>query len=213
MTISRERREQIIAALRRGTVPDSSLDVLAVGLERFEAALDAELAAVERGAGAFKAVRGEYGSGKTFFARWLQDRARKRGFATSEVQISETETPLHRLETVYRRLTERLATESLENGAFRGIVDSWFFALEEDVLAAGDAESPEELLRLSDELMEQRLAQITRSAPSFSAALRGYRRATAAGDTAMAEGLLAWVAGQPNVSAAAKRFAGIKGDI
>ncbi len=39
MTISRERREQIIAALRRGTVPDSSLDVLAVGLEPFEAAL------------------------------------------------------------------------------------------------------------------------------------------------------------------------------
>src|SRR3977135_1269989 len=99
MTISRERREQIIAALRRGTVPDSSLDVLAVGLEPFEEALDAELAAVERGAGAFKAVRGEYGSGKTFFARWLQEGARATGgFATSEVQVSEAETPLHRWE-------------------------------------------------------------------------------------------------------------------
>jgi hypothetical protein len=83
MPLSRERREQLIAALRRGTVPDGSLDVLAVGLDRFEPALNAELAAVERGAGAFKAVRGEYGSGKTFFARWLQERAKKRGFASA----------------------------------------------------------------------------------------------------------------------------------
>ena len=52
-------------------------------------------------------MRGEYGCGKTFFARWLADRARKLGSATSEVQISETETPLHRLETVYRRLVLR----------------------------------------------------------------------------------------------------------
>ena len=53
---------------------------------------------------------GEYGSGKTFFARWLAERAKARGFAIAEVQISETETPLHRLETVYRRLCERLST-------------------------------------------------------------------------------------------------------
>jgi hypothetical protein len=45
----------------------------------------------------FKAVRGEYGSGKTFFTRWLQERAMARGFAVAEVQVSETETPLHRL--------------------------------------------------------------------------------------------------------------------
>lgn len=32
------------------------------------------------------------GSGKTFRARWLQERARRFGFATAEVQISETET-------------------------------------------------------------------------------------------------------------------------
>ena len=59
------------------------------------------------GGAVFKAVRGEYGSGKTFFARWLAERAKRRGFAAAEVQISETETPLHRLETVYRRVCER----------------------------------------------------------------------------------------------------------
>src|SRR3954447_18201313 len=90
--VSPQRRREIIDALRRGTVPQRGLDVFAVGLERFEPALDAELRAVAEGGAGFKAVRGEYGSGKTFFARWLQERAKRLGFATSEVQVSEAET-------------------------------------------------------------------------------------------------------------------------
>lgn len=38
----------------------------------------------------------------------LPERAKCRNFAVAEVQISETETPQHRLETIYRRLIERL---------------------------------------------------------------------------------------------------------
>ncbi|HBH50869.1 MAG TPA: BREX system ATP-binding protein BrxD, partial [Planctomycetaceae bacterium] len=77
MSLSPQRREEVIDALRRGTVPRSSLDAFAVGLERFEPALEEELRKVQAGGSVFKAVRGEYGCGKTFFARWLADRARK----------------------------------------------------------------------------------------------------------------------------------------
>jgi hypothetical protein len=213
--ISSERRREILDALRRGTVPQRSLDAFAVGLERFDSALDEELGVVERGGAVFKAVRGEYGSGKTFFARWLEERARKRGFATSEVQISETETPLHRLETVYRRLIERLATSDVPSGAFRSVVDAWLFALEQDVLSEGQISEgdTESLVARSTELLEKRLASISRTAPAFAAALRGYRAAMAQGRTEVAEGLLAWVGGQPNVAAEVKRFAQIKGDV
>jgi len=215
MTISPRRRQEIIDALRRGTVPHSSLDAFAVGLERFEPALEQELLAVKGGAAVFKAVRGDYGCGKTFFARWLADRARKLGFATSEVQVSETETPLHRLETVYRRLCERLATADGSQGALRNIIDGWFYTLEEDTLAEGSSSPPAEqgLLARTAQLLEQRLAKVTATAPMFSAALRGYRQAHAAGDAATADALLAWLAGEPNVAAAAKRAAGVKGEI
>jgi hypothetical protein len=74
--ISPQRRDEILDALRRGTVPSSSLDAFAVGLERFEATLDEELRKVSAGGNMFKAVRGEYGCGKTFFARWLGVRGR-----------------------------------------------------------------------------------------------------------------------------------------
>ncbi len=215
MSVSPERRREILDALRKGTVPQRSLDTFAVGLEPFEATLSEELATARTGAGVFKAVRGEYGSGKTFFSRWLQERARREGFATAEVQISETETPLHRLETVYRRLVERLATTDTPSGALRSVVDGWFYALEQDVLAEGQvAEAQTEaLLARTNELMERRLATISRTAPAFTAVLRRYRAAVAANETNLAEGLIAWLGGQPNVAAAVKREASVKGDI
>lgn len=214
-TLSPRRREQVLDALRRGTVPQEGLGSLAVGLERFQTTVGEDLERVGTGGGAFKAIRGEYGCGKTFFSRWLQEQARARNFATAEVQISESETPLHRLETVYRRLTERITTASSSAGAFRSIIDTWFYALEEDVLTTGKvaAEDPAALVAATNELMERRLDSISRTAPAFAAALRGYRTAQAVGDHATAEGLMAWVAGQPNVSASIKRSADLKGDV
>ncbi|MCX4550386.1 BREX system ATP-binding protein BrxD [Streptomyces sp. NPDC058220] len=213
--ISTARRRDVIDALRRGTVPRAGLGLFAVGLNRFEATLDDDLDTVARGGSAFHALRGEYGSGKTFFARWLAERAKRRGLAVSEVQISETETPLHRLETVYRRLTERLTTATHQPSALRSVIDSWFYALEEEVLASGDISEDDEdaLAAAVDELLERRLADVARTTPAFSAALRGYRQAVAAGDGARAEALIAWLGGQKSVAASAKRAAGIRGDL
>lgn len=192
-----------------------SLDLLAVGLSRFENTLEQELGSVKAGGAKFKAVRGDYGTGKTFFSRWLAERARQASFATSEVQISETETPLHRLETVYRRLMERLGTADTPTGAFRNILDGWFYTLEEDVLAEGNVapNDRQELLERSNCLMEKRLATVTQSAPTFAVALRGYHTARSNGDTALADGIAAWLTGQPNVAAGVKRQVGMKGDI
>lgn len=213
--ISAARREDIVSALRRGTVPSSGLDALAVGIDAFGSTLTEELASVASGRGGFKAVRGEYGTGKTFFGRWLQERARSMGFAATEVQINETETPLHRLETVYRRLVEHLGTADTASGAFRSVIDGWFYALEQDVLAdpGVDPDDAAGLLQRTDALMEARLSAISNTAPAFSAVLRTYRQALASGDASLADGLISWLAGQPNVAASVKRAAGIKGDL
>ena len=215
MTVSAARRREVIDALRRGTVPQAGLDLFAVGMDRFEKAIDEELDGVAGGGAAFKAVRGDYGSGKTFFARWLAERAKRRGMAASEIQISETETPLHKLETVYRRLVEQLSTSAYQPSALREIIEAWFYTLEEDVLAAGtvDAEDTERLARGVDELLEQRLASVARTTPTFAAALRAYRQAMLAEDHATADSLIAWIGGQPNVAASARRAAGIRGDL
>ena len=213
--ISPARRREIIDALRRGTVPQRGLDVLAVGIDHLAPTFDSELDVVATGAAGFKAIRGEYGAGKTFVTRWLAERARQRGFASAEVQISEGETPLHHLETVYRRAVERLATPDQPTAALRSVIDGWFFALEEEVLAGGHIDERDEqaLLQATEELAERRLADVATRAPAFGAVLRTYRRAVAAGDHALAEGLIAWLGGQPHVAAAIKRQAGVKGDL
>lgn len=213
--ISPKRREEIIDALRRGTVPQNGLGFFSVGLNHLEPALKEEIKKVSEGGAVFKCVQGEYGTGKTFFARWLQETAKSEGFATAEVQISETETPLHRLETVYRRLLERLSTSDAESGALRSVIDGWFYCLEEDIISEGqlDPENQSELLKATDKLMTQRLGEISKTNPSFAAVLRGYRKAISDNDPEIAEGLIAWLSGQPNISAGIKRKAGIKGDI
>jgi hypothetical protein len=203
-SVSPRRRREILDALRRGTVPSNGLDQLAVGLGRFETELDAELSVVAGGGAMFKAVRGDYGSGKTFFARWLADRATKRGFAVAEVQINEIDTPLHKLETVYRRSIESLRTASISPSALRPILDAWLFTIEDD--AAGQGVSV-------DELLERRLADVDTRAPVFPMAIRAYRRMVEEGDNDGADGLVAWLGGQPHVAAAVKRRAGLKGDL
>ncbi len=191
-------------ALRHGTVPAAGLDLLAVGLETLGPALDETLDAVAAGGSGFRAVRGEYGAGKTFLTRWLAERALRRGLAAAEVQISETETPLHRLETVYRRVGEALRTASFPPSALRPLLDAWLYTLETDAGPLGvDV----------DTLLDRRLAAVSTRTPLFAQALRGYRNATAAGDSATADGLAAWLGGQPGIGASVKRAAGIRGDL
>ncbi|WP_285588121.1 BREX system ATP-binding protein BrxD [Actinomycetospora sp. NBRC 106378] len=212
MSVSPVRRDAVLGALRRGTVPGSGLDLLAVGLERLAPGLEESLATCRSGGASFTAIRGEYGAGKTFVSRWLGERAKAANMAVAEVQISETETPLHRLETVYRRLCERLTTATAPPSAFRPVLDAWLFTLEEDALAAGDLDD-EALGAAVDELMGSRLAALATSTPAFATGLRGYRAAVASDDAGVADGLAAWLAGEPHVAAAARRAGGVKGEV
>src|SRR5207249_714188 len=124
-----------------------------------------------------------------------------------DVQISETETPLHRMETVYRRALESLRTREWEEGAFRALIDRWFYTLEEEVLARPgvNATSPEAVSAAVGELLEARLRDVSATQPQFAAALRQCHTSRLAGDATTADGLLAWLMGQPHVGATVKR--------
>jgi hypothetical protein len=136
------------------------------------------------------------------------------GFATALVQISES-TPLYKMETVYRRALESLQTKEWTNGAFRSLLDRWFYALEEEVVGAGLVSSNDErgIERLVGDLLEKRLAAVSATQPQFAIALRACHRAHMAGDLPALDALVAWLMGQPNVSSTARRQAGLRGDI
>ncbi|HEY9439093.1 MAG TPA: BREX system ATP-binding domain-containing protein [Streptomyces sp.] len=73
----------MIDALRRGAVPESGLDLLATDLGRSRRPSKPNWTQRASGGSVLKAVRGEYGSGKTLFARWLGERAKRCNFAVA----------------------------------------------------------------------------------------------------------------------------------
>jgi len=204
----------IVAALRQGTVPTHGLELLVTGLEPLEEAVRRELDQVALGRAAAKFLRGEYGCGKTFAARHLGAAARGRGFATTEVQVSLNDTPLHKLETVYRRAMERLQTREATSGALRALVDAWLYDVGDEVAQLrGLEEDDPAFAGAVEERLEAKLADVSALNPAFAAALRGYHRAQAEADFATGQGLLAWLAGQPHVDRSIKAKAGIKGEV
>lgn len=213
MTVVLESRE-IVSALRAGLVPRRGLSHFATGLERLAKAVAEELDFVAQGKWGAKWIRGEYGTGKTFAARYLCSEARAKGFATSEVQISINDTPLHHLETVYRRLVERLETASDGANAFQAVVDGWLYQLGEEVRRVkGLTEDDPAFANATEERLEDKLADLSRQNPAFAQVLRGYHRALYRGDFAAAQGLLAWLAGQPHTDHTVMSEAGVRGKI
>jgi hypothetical protein len=207
-------RQEVTAALRRGTVPRRGLELIATGTDRFTDVFDEELAAVAEGGSNFKAIRGPYGCGKSFTARWIQARALAQGFAVAEVQISENDTPLYQLETIYRRATEGLRTTEWQDGAFGNLLTVWLDTLEDEAIAAGvDGDDQAAVAAAVGDLLETRLAAVSARNPQFAAALRAYHRCQVTGDPATAQLLMAWLMGQPNVAQKIKNVAGIKGDL
>lgn len=204
----------IVNALRSGLVPNVGLEHFATGLEALVAAVNEDLDFVASGKGLSKWIRGEYGTGKTFAARYLCAKARARRFASSEVQVSINDTPLHHLETVYRRLIEKLETAADGPNAFQAIVEGWLYQVGDEVTRLrGIREDDPGFPDATEQRLEDKVADLSKRNPAFAQVLRAYHRATHEGDFATAQGLLAWLAGQPHTDRSVLSTAGVKGKV
>lgn len=211
---TRDEAEEIVQALRTGAVPARGLHHLATGLEPLLRAVGEDLDQVAAGHGRAKWVRGSYGSGKTFATRLLCATARERGFATAEVQISLNDTPLHKLETVYRRMMERLSTDADGQGAFRAVVDGWLFEVGEEVTRLkGLGEDDPEFGEAVAQRLEDKLSALATTNPAYAQVLRCYQQVLDDGDLAIAQGLLGWLAGQPHLDRSITARAGVRGTV
>jgi hypothetical protein len=65
----------------------------------------------------------------------------------------------------------------------------------------------------TEQRLEDKLADLSKRNPAFAQVLRAYHRATHEGDFATAQGLLAWLAGQPHTDRSVLRTAGTKGKV
>lgn len=204
--------QNIINALRRGTVPASGLERIAVGLEMEENTIRSQMDYVSQGGGDLKFVRGDYGSGKTFLVARALEIAREMGFVTAHVVVSPA-CPLHKFREIYRQICGSLRTREEEH-AQKSIVDTWLFGIEERILKVSDRVLPEDVLEKATLAeIETALAGISELNSSLAAALRTYYRASNQGDFQTAQSAIGWICAETNVGRDFKQKAGIRGDI
>lgn len=207
--------EHIFERLRGGLVPERGLTAFAEGIEDNRAELHRQLDLIAKGEGSIKFLRGGYGCGKTFMARLMLLDAQAKGFATSFVVVSDNDLRFHKFEEVYRKIVAELGTATCPRGALGDLLDRWITRIEDALVAAGaDEDAPD-----FDERVRMRLGEeintLTRGrAPQdFIRVVQAIFDAKQANDFTTAGALLSWLSGSANVSGAAKRVAGVKGDI
>ncbi|MGA2104637.1 BREX system ATP-binding protein BrxD [Methanoregula sp.] len=218
-TVAPEQKEQrrhqslnIINALRRGTVPADGLERIVVGLDVEESIISRQLDYVADGGGDLKFVRGDFGSGKTFFVARALEIAGSKGFATAHVFISPS-APLSKPKALYQQICANLKTIEAEH-ALKTIVDNWIFAIEERLISTGRDFGENAVLEATTEKeIESALAGISETNTGLAAALRAYYRANNAGDFPIAQAAIGWIAAESTIGRDFKQKAGIKGEV
>ncbi len=214
-TLSQGDIQHVFESLRKGLVPEHGIDAFAVGIEKQRAELGRQLDLAQAGEGTIKFLRGGYGCGKTFMARLAILDAQARGFATSFVVVSDNDLKFHRFDDVYRKVMAELGTASCPRGALGDILDRWIGRVEAGLVAAGESETAPDFDAKVRRRLDDDLASLTggQAPQDFVRVIQAVFDLKQQGETAEAGALLSWLSGSANVSAAAKKPAGIKGDI
>lgn len=215
MAVSPRIADIVIEALRIGEVPAEGQDAIATGIDAQVTALDRELERVAEGRGRVRFVRGEFGSGKTFFLRYLAARARAQGFAAAYVRVAYPEVPLHKPMSIYREVATHLGVREQPDGALRHILDQWLYKATERVTDPALGHALEPGAPGFDEALAQEvltlLGPVGDSAQAFAQALSAYAQASLHGEDDVARALLQWLGGDAKVAATAKRRAHLAG--
>lgn len=211
----RETADRIIEALRAGEVPARGLEHLATGIDPLVESIERDLDRCGRGQGRFRFLRGEFGSGKTFFLHYVAAVARRKDFATMSVRASYPDVPLHKPIDVYREALNHLATPVAQEGALRQTLDTWFSEIHRRVMEIDGIEDPlsDAFQDAVDDQINQLLHSVVDAAPVMAQAISGYHRALVNEDQATARGLLQFLSGDENVAFDVKREAGLKGSL
>lgn len=209
--ISSRTADIIIESLRAGEVPQEGLEHFAIGLDVLGAALEREFPRIEERRGRYRFIRGDYGTGKTFFLRYLSARARALGFVSTYVRVSYPELPLHQPIAIYRALVSGLGKGDKTDGALKDLVEQWLFTIGERVSDPGIGKGiSDEDPRFPDAVADEvrvALGPIAEAAPAMAQGLAAYARASLNGEHDIARGLLQWIGGDEKVAAQIKKKA------
>ena len=214
--IEKRAARDVVNALRQGVVPESHLDMLAVGQEAARNHLSELLEEISGNKSAFKFIRGPYGAGKTFLCSWLRQYALENEYVVSTVNIGPDQ-PLSDLPVFFSGVINGLRTpEKRDSSALIDILESWLLSVHRKTaqiegLAAFDRSTWKTLMPIVEKGIESALANIASIDPCFSSALRAFYQARIAGDQSRASTVAAWLSGSRSMPAKSLNEIGVRG--
>jgi hypothetical protein len=215
MAIRKQDVKHVFERLRSGVVPDRGLEAFAVDIDRSRTEIQRQLDLASEGEGLFKFLRGGYGCGKTFTSRLALQEAKRQGFATSFVVVSDNDLHFHKFDDVYRKVVQELGTKNCDRGALGLIIDQWIGRVEDALTDGGANPNARNFDTQVQHRIHEDLASLTRGqAPEdMVRVLRSIFELKQNDQREDASALISWLSGSENVAAQPKRIAGIKGDI
>lgn len=208
----------ILQSLESGVVPKLGLRHIVVGRQDEIKQVLTEIQNVKEGAGGFKVVAGDYGSGKTFMLRYVRGLAIDAKFVVADADFSND----RRLAgdgysiALYRELMKNLATPSRPENALESIVERWLITIEEKVVAdrglpAVDYDDAE-FVKAVQTSVNAALTEMQElvGGYAFRDVLKAYYRGHAEGNEDLRRAAIRWLRGEYTTKTDARRDLGVR---
>lgn len=200
--------EDIIMAMKNGNVPSNGASEVCIGREKEIEEFKYLLKKTGEGKGITKFISGEFGSGKSFFLKVIEEMAFKDNFVVSKVTLNR-DVPFNKIEVVYKNIAKNLKCKT--GTSLEHIIEKWITKL--NMMAFNETTDPVKQNLIVTENMQNDLELAREHSNPFVVAIENYQKAMNAGDYETAKYAQAWLRGDSNIPFTEKRKFGVKGDI
>ena len=202
-------KEDILMALKNGNVPSKGVRNLCVGRDNEIAEFERLLEKVDDEDKAYtKFIKGEFGSGKSFFLKVIEDMSYKKGFAVSWITVSNN-VPFNKIEIVYRNVAKNLRVKT--GTSLEHIIDRWY--TQHYNMASQDADNDFEKHAILRERIHDELEETRQYSTTFANVIENYAKLRSEGDKEGASYAISWLRGDANIPFTIKRKFNIKSEI
>ena len=181
--------ETIINALKSGNVPPNGVRSICLGRDKEIEEIEYLLDKVDEGKAFTRFLNGEFGAGKSFFLKVIEEMAFDDNFVVAWVTLSN-DVPFNKIDVFYRNIAKNLRCKT--GTSLEHIIDRWVIKLR----------------MLANDLRETR-----EHSNSFALAIENYCKFRNEGNDELANYAISWLRGDANIPYTQKRKFGVKGDI
>ncbi len=200
--------EDIIRALKNGNVPAKGAAEICIGRENEIKEFQYLFSKIDEGKAVCKFINGEYGVGKSFFLKVIEEMAFEENFVVSKITLSR-DVPFNKFEVVYRNIVQTLRCKT--GTSLEHIIERWRTKLQ--MMAFQETNDPMKQNMMIRDNIQEDLEDARKHANSFSVAIENYYNCITTGDIDTAKYAQAWLRGDANIPFTIKRKFGVKGDV